>query len=63
MATNVESSVTCELCGSVFTGTRRQHYCDHCNKFFYVCDRCKAKGAFCRFCGIPLKKRGEPVKN
>jgi len=61
MDTNVKTEVTCELCGAVFLESRRRYYCDHCHKYFYVCKRCKEKGAKCRFCGIPLKKHAEPL--
>jgi len=62
MERDIKTEVTCELCGSVFLESRRRYYCDHCHKYFYVCSRCKEKGAKCRFCGIPTKKRGEPLK-
>lgn len=62
MTKAVKSEVTCELCGSIFLETRRKYYCPHCNKYFFVCNRCKEKGASCRFCGIPTKKQGEPIK-
>ena len=53
---------TCDLCGRVYAAKRRRHYCDHCNRFFYVCHSCEEHGAKCRLCGIPLKHRGEPVE-
>ncbi len=62
MAKVIKSEVTCELCGSLFFETRRKYYCANCNKYFYVCNNCKEKGAQCRFCGISTKKQGEPIR-
>jgi len=56
------SEATCELCGRLFRANRRKYHCDHCNKYYFVCRRCEERGPKCRLCGIPLKKRGEPLK-
>lgn len=53
---------TCDVCRNLYRATRRKHYCPHCNKYFYVCNRCHEKGAHCPYCGVPLKRKAEPLK-
>ena len=63
MGDNIDASVTCELCGSLFIESRRRYYCAHCQKYYFVCSRCREKGAKCRFCGIPTRKQSEPLSH
>lgn len=51
---------TCDNCAKLYMAVRRNHYCDHCNKYFFICPSCEELLAKCRFCGVPLKKRREP---
>jgi hypothetical protein len=57
----VLSEVTCEVCGRLYKSNRRRHHCDHCNVYYFVCGDCQARRCKCPHCGIPLKKRAEPL--
>jgi hypothetical protein len=50
---------TCDSCARLFKETVKRYHCDHCQKYFFICPSCAAKGAKCRFCGIPLKRKAE----
>ena len=56
-----KQSVTCEKCGRLFPEVRKRFHCFHCKRYFHVCPDCKEKGAKCPLCGIPMKKKSEPV--
>ena len=58
----LKKEVICDVCGRLFWETRRRHYCEHCHKFYYVCEDCRVTRNKCRLCGIPLKKKSEPEK-
>lgn len=54
---------TCDVCGREFKAEYRRYYCEHCDKYFFVCpDDEKRDKIPCRFCGVGLKKRREPLK-
>ena len=53
--------VTCDCCSRPFMAVRRRAYCFHCNKYFYVCPSCASNLPKCRYCGIPLARKIEPV--
>ncbi len=57
MSDPIMDSVTCEVCGRLFLEKVRRYHCDHCNKYYHVCDRCKKAGPKCPYCGVPLKRR------
>jgi hypothetical protein len=62
MNTKIEKMLTCDNCARLYNGKVRRHYCSHCDKYFYICPACSAKGAHCRFCGVPLKNSVEKRK-
>ena len=62
MFTQIETLTTCDNCARLFNSTNKRLYCDHCEKLFTICPACAAKGANCRYCGIPLKKSSEMAK-
>jgi hypothetical protein len=54
---------TCDICGKEFKAKYRRYHCDHCDKYFYVCNTCVKKDKIpCRFCGVGLKKKRERLK-
>lgn len=57
---NQDPIATCDNCASLFKETVRRFHCDHCQKYYYICPSCAVKGAHCRFCGIPLKRKSQP---
>ena len=62
MEISIEALNTCDNCARLFEGTTRRHHCDHCKMYFFICPDCAAKGAHCRYCGIPLKRSSERQK-
>jgi len=62
MLTQIETLITCDNCARLFNGTIKRHYCEHCEKYFFICPSCATKVAHCRYCGIPLKKSSERQK-
>ena len=59
MPYETETLTTCDNCARLYSGTIRRHYCEHCNQYFFICTSCAARGAHCRYCGIPLKNTAE----
>ncbi len=54
---------TCESCRKDFKIIRRRFWCEHCNKYFYICPTCMGKYRIpCPYCGTGLKKKAEPLK-
>jgi len=56
-------SLTCDICARPYDGSRKQHYCSHCQTFHAVCPSCKKNQAVCPRCGIRLTRKLEPVRN
>jgi len=61
MSVKVDNIVTCDVCGRLFKEVRKRYYCEHCNKYFFVCPVCKENMSICTYCGIPLKKKSAPT--
>ena len=59
MGNGKDAYATCDNCARLFKETIRRYHCDHCNKYYFICPSCEARGAKCRFCGIPLKRKSE----
>ena len=59
MPYETETLTTCDNCARLYSGTIRRHYCEHCNQYFFICPACAARGAHCRYCGVPLKSSAE----
>jgi hypothetical protein len=59
MGYEIESLTTCDNCARLFDGSIRRHYCEHCDRYYFICPSCAARGAHCRYCGIPLKNSSE----
>lgn len=58
-----KSFKTCDVCAREFKVDFKRYYCGHCDKYFYVCPACAARDKIpCRFCGVGLKKKREPLK-
>ncbi len=57
------NEATCDGCRTIFRAINKKHYCPHCDKYFYICNRCQEKGAHCPDCGVSLKKRTPPLKD
>ncbi len=55
---------TCDICRKEYKTEVRRYYCEHCDKYFYVCPTCEKRDKIpCIFCGVGLKKKREPAKN
>lgn len=52
---------TCDCCRTVFRAISKKHYCSHCNKYYYVCNRCSENDPNCPDCGVPLKRKTQPL--
>ena len=56
------NEATCDGCRTIFRAINKKHYCPHCDKYYYICNRCQENGAHCPDCGVSLKKRTPPIK-
>ena len=61
MVIEIEALTTCDNCARLFYQTVKKYYCEHCDKYFYICPACVKDGANCRYCGIPLKRSSEKL--
>jgi hypothetical protein len=52
---------TCDCCRTVYRAVNKKYYCSHCNKYYYVCNRCSEELPQCPGCGVPLKKKSLPL--
>ncbi len=53
---------TCDCCATVYRAVTKKHYCPHCDKYYYVCNRCFKQLAHCPDCGVQLIRKTPPLK-
>lgn len=52
---------TCDCCRTVYRAVNKKHFCFHCSKYYYVCNRCSDDQPHCPDCGVPLKRKSLPL--
>lgn len=52
---------TCDGCRTVYRSVSKKHFCSHCSRYYYICNRCVEGGSHCPDCGVPLKRKSPPL--